>query len=87
MLNFALTLEHLEVAFYTGALAKFTPKDFTDAGIPDWVYPRYQEIAQHEEAHVDTLFDALNALGAPAVQPCTYNLCDLPTFPSRPCPR
>lgn len=32
ILNFALTLEHLENAFYKGAVQRFTQQDFVAAG-------------------------------------------------------
>ncbi|KAF9526915.1 ferritin-like domain-containing protein [Crepidotus variabilis] len=70
VLNYALTLEHLENAFYSGALAKFDEKAFADAGYPSWVRGRFTEIAAHEKTHVDFL---AKALGDKATQPCTYS--------------
>ncbi|KAH8992562.1 ferritin-like domain-containing protein [Lactarius hatsudake] len=69
ILNFALTLEHLENAFYTEGLSRFTQKDFVDAGFPDWSYDRFKQIAAHEAAHVHFLEATL---GDKATKPCTY---------------
>lgn len=71
VLQFALTLEHLENAFYSGGLAKYTDSDFEKASFPPWVRPRFSQIGQHEDAHVQFL---QGALGDNATQPCEYNL-------------
>jgi hypothetical protein len=49
VLNFALTLEHLENAFYSGGLAKYDDKAFTDAGLPSFARGRFVEVGQHEQ--------------------------------------
>ncbi|KAH9834759.1 ferritin-like domain-containing protein [Rhodofomes roseus] len=72
ILQFALSLEHLESAFYSGALAQYDAQAFADAGFPDWVRGRYEQIMLHEQTHVATL---QKALGDQAPQPCQY------TFP------
>lgn len=69
--NFALTLEHLENAFYSGALAKFSAHDFSKAGLLSWARGRFEQVAAHEAAHVAFLSAAL---GANATQPCNYSL-------------
>ncbi|KAL8794097.1 MAG: hypothetical protein Q9195_003282 [Heterodermia aff. obscurata] len=61
ILNYALTLEYLERAFYRGALANFTHKQFVDAGFEDPFYANLQEIYYDEQTHVSFLSGALTA--------------------------
>jgi hypothetical protein len=70
VLNYALTLEHLESAFYSGALKKFDDKAFSGAGYEWWVRRRFTEIAAHEAAHVTTL---ASVLGDKATKACEYS--------------
>ncbi|KAJ3745082.1 ferritin-like domain-containing protein [Lentinula detonsa] len=70
VLNYALTLEYLESAFYSGALNNFTEDDFTNDGLPQWARGRFEQIAAHEQAHVQLLS---GALGANATQACNYS--------------
>lgn len=71
VLNFALTLEHLENAFYTEGLQKLGEDAFAGAGYPSWVRSRFEQVREHEATHVAAL---KAALGDVAVQACTYNL-------------
>ncbi|KAI0644421.1 ferritin-like domain-containing protein [Trametes meyenii] len=70
VLQFALTLEHLENAFYASGLAQYDAKTFQDAGFPDWVRGRFAQIGEHEAEHVKFLS---SALGAQATKPCEYS--------------
>lgn len=70
VLNYALTLEHLENTFYKTALANYTQDDFTNAGLPDFARGRFEEIGKHEQSHVDVLS---SVLGDSATQACEYN--------------
>ncbi|KAI0366556.1 hypothetical protein BV20DRAFT_643572 [Pilatotrama ljubarskyi] len=70
ILNLALTLEHLENAFYTQGLARFSEQDFENDGLPAWVHGRFVQISGHEAEHVKFL---TAALGDKAVQPCEYS--------------
>lgn len=71
ILNFALTLEHLESAFYAQGLSNFSYVDFERAGFPAWVRDRYAQVAQHEAGHVEFLE---MALGEDATKACQYKL-------------
>ncbi|KAK7043167.1 hypothetical protein VNI00_008521 [Paramarasmius palmivorus] len=73
VLNFALTLEHLEATFYHDALANFTADDFAAAGYPDWVRKRFTEVAAHEKTHVDGITAVIKGLNGTATEKCTYN--------------
>ena len=62
ILNYALTLEHLEATFYQEALAKFTASDFTAAGVAPAFYNNLQEIASDEQTHVHFLTSAVKGM-------------------------
>ncbi len=68
ILNYALTLEHLEFAFYRDGLAQFQASDF-DAG----VFARLQEIRDHEGAHVDALTGVIQQRGGTPVAEACYD--------------
>ncbi|KZT58560.1 hypothetical protein CALCODRAFT_494865 [Calocera cornea HHB12733] len=70
VLNFALTLEHLENRFYADALSQFDVTAFTNAGFQDWVRGRISQIAAHEASHVAYL---QTVLGSSATSECTYS--------------
>jgi len=73
ILNYALTLEHLEDTFYREALAKFTVEDFKAANFSEEAYNRIKTISSDEETHVSFLTGALSAAGAKPVESCTYD--------------
>lgn len=76
ILNFGLTLEHLEDAFYHQGLRKYSQDDFRRAGYPAWTRGRFEQIAAHERTHVEFISSALTAAGAQAVEPCEYDFPD-----------
>ena len=71
ILQYALTLELLENAFYEEGLNKLNEQAFADAGYPPWVRARFVQIKEHERTHVDFL---TAALGDKAPKACAYNL-------------
>lgn len=72
ILNYALTLEHLESAFYRQGLKNYTQADFTAAGFADPFYTNLKEISYDEDSHVSFLTSALQAAGVAPVAECTY---------------
>lgn len=82
VLQFALTLEHLENKFYNGALEKFSEKDFNDAGYSSDYYHNLQYIGHDEAEHVKLLSSALTAAGVTPVAECEYTFpyTDIPSF-------
>ncbi|KAH7925914.1 hypothetical protein BV22DRAFT_1128591 [Leucogyrophana mollusca] len=73
ILNYALTLEHLENAFYAHGLEKYDESDFINIGLPKTARGRFAQIAAHEATHVSFLE---SALGREATRPCTYKFPD-----------
>ncbi|KAL9597227.1 MAG: hypothetical protein Q9219_005270 [cf. Caloplaca sp. 3 TL-2023] len=73
ILNYALTLEHLEDKFYREALANFTESDFAAAGYDSTFYDNLKEVSSDETTHVSFLTAALTKAGAKPVAECTYN--------------
>ncbi len=83
MLNFALTLEHLEAAFYRDGLEIFGERNIKKSDflrgsgkkvIRSTVYEYLELIRAHELEHVDTLTKVIEGLpGGDAVPPATYN--------------
>lgn len=81
VLNYALTLEHLEYAFYRDGLDRFEETDFTRSeslrGYGDRVrgnvYDYFGDIRDHEETHVDTLTAVISDLGGDPVAEANYD--------------
>lgn len=73
ILQYALTLEHLENAFYKQALSRWPLSDFVAANQTAAFYNQLKYIAHDEESHVQYLTAGLTAAGAQPVAACTYN--------------
>jgi Ferritin-like domain len=73
VLNYALTLEHLEYAFYRDGLDQFSAEDFTAAGYADNVYTWFGMIRDHEKAHVETIAKVIEDLGGEPVAEAAYD--------------
>jgi hypothetical protein len=73
VLNYALTLEHLEYAFYRDGIGRFT---FGTDGFGQDVNGNMAAIRDHEGAHVDTLISVISDLGGTPVAEGRYNFAD-----------
>ncbi|MFB6304409.1 MAG: ferritin-like domain-containing protein [Haloferacaceae archaeon] len=81
VLNYALTLEHLEYAFYRDGLERFDAADFRQArtlnGFGDRVRrdvrPNFVDIRDHEGTHVDALTATIEDLGGTPVEEACYD--------------
>ncbi len=73
VLNYALTLEHLEAAFYRDGLAELGVDVFTSWGFDASVFDRLSAIGQHEADHVTTLTSVITDLGGEPVMESTYD--------------
>lgn len=81
VLNYALTLEHLEYAFYRDGLKQFDDKElenavlcrFGDGEVTNNVVSRLGAIRDHEKAHVDTITKTVNKLGGTPVKEAKYD--------------
>lgn len=76
ILNYALTLEHLEDTFYRQALQNFTEADFMAAGFDSFFYQRVQDLSTDEKTHVDFLTTGLMGELSSARGSCIQALAD-----------
>lgn len=81
VLNFALTLEHLENVFYREGLRRFRSRDFSNlrslrgfgSRLTNNVYANLRAIGRHESDHVVTLTQTIRDLGGTPVREARYN--------------
>jgi len=73
VLNYALTLEHLESAFYRDGLAAIGEAGITGLGFDASVFAKLGEIGEHEAEHVTTLTGVITDLGGEPVAESTYD--------------
>lgn len=62
ILNYALTLEHLEATFYAQGLQNYSQADFVNAGYADPFYNNLLKVASDEKEHVSFLTSALEGM-------------------------
>ncbi len=70
VLNYALTLEHLETAFYRDGVGQY---DLGVDGYDNEINAMLAEIGDHEQAHVDTLIQVITDLGGAPVEEAEYD--------------
>jgi len=72
ILQYALTLEHLENVFYKQGISTMSESMFVAAGFSSQYYINLKYVAMDEEQHVKLLSSAIKAAGATPVAACTY---------------
>ncbi|KAF1977317.1 hypothetical protein BU23DRAFT_453043 [Bimuria novae-zelandiae CBS 107.79] len=72
IMQYALTLEHLENRFYHECLTNFNIEDFKAAGYQESFYQNLKEVSYDETTHVSFLTQAIIAANATPVEECTY---------------
>jgi rubrerythrin len=72
VVQYALTLEHLEYAFYRDGLRDFSQADF-DELYPSSLYEILESIRNHEGTHVEQLTAAVKAMGGEPVEEAVYD--------------
>jgi hypothetical protein len=72
VINYALTLEHIEATFYRVGVKKFAGSDYEAAGFQAALADRISAIADHEKAHVDALTAVVKQLGGKPVEEAKY---------------
>lgn len=73
ILNYALTLEHLEDKFYRDGLKRFSKADFAAAGFDATFYSNVQKVSEDETTHVSFLTTALKGAKVTPVAECVYD--------------
>lgn len=74
VLNYALTLEHLEAAYYRDGLDIYTREDLSIYDITGFpAYDLFRLIRDHEREHVDALTQLISDANGTPVDECTYD--------------
>jgi hypothetical protein len=81
VVQYALTLEHLEYAFYRDGLQQFSKADVDDV-YPSNLYTFLEAVRNHEGTHVEQLIAVVNQLGGTPVEEakCDFGYTDLDSF-------
>ena len=80
ILNYALTLEHLEATFYNTFV--YNASQYEAAGYDGATAGYISMIQSHENTHVATLTSVITVLGGTPVAPCTYNFSSVTGVPA-----
>jgi len=73
LLNFLLSIEHMQAKFYRQGLIDFNAELFRNATLPKGVYDQFKTIGAEDQVHVDTLSAIITATGNTPVAECVYD--------------